>query len=140
MNTFSLAPLILVFPIVGVLFNGLIGRRFVVANRKTGERWSGWFATAMVLSAFLVSLSLFGSEVSSDYHAEIVPLFTWISIPSADFYVPWAMQIDTLSVTMMLVVTGVGVSDSHLRHRLHAWRSKLLSLLSPISTSSSSSC
>ncbi len=42
------------------------------------------------------------------YHTEIVPLFTWISIPAADFYVPWAMQIDTLSVTMMLVVTGVG--------------------------------
>jgi len=108
MNTFALAPLILVFPVIGILFNGLVGRRFVVANRKTGERWSGWFATAMVFASFLVSLSLLGSEVASGYHAEIVPLFTWINIPSADFYVPWAMQIDTLSVTMMLVVTGVG--------------------------------
>ncbi len=108
MNTFSLAPLILVFPIIGVLFNGLVGRRFVAANRKTGERWSGWFATGMVLAALLISLSLFASEVTNGFHAVIVPLFTWISIPAANFYVPWAMQIDTLSVTMMLVVTGVG--------------------------------
>ena len=108
MNTFALAPLILVFPVIGILFNGLVGRRFVVADRKSGERWSGWFATAMVFGAFLVSLSLLGSEITGGYHAEIIPLFTWINIPSADFYVPWAMQIDTLSVTMMLVVTGVG--------------------------------
>ena len=108
MNTFALAPLILVFPVIGILFNGLLGRRFVVADRKSGERWSGWFASGMVFASLLVSLSLFGSEVMNGYHTEIVPLFTWISIPAADFYVPWAMQIDTLSVTMMLVVTGVG--------------------------------
>jgi NADH-quinone oxidoreductase subunit L len=108
MNTFSLAPLILVFPGIGILFNGLFGRRFLAANRKTGERWSGWLASAMVLAAFLVSLSLLASELSNDFRTVIVPLFTWINIPSADFYVPWAMQIDTLSVTMMLVVTGVG--------------------------------
>jgi NADH-quinone oxidoreductase subunit L len=33
---------------------------------------------------------------------------TWINIPSAGFLVDWAIQVDTLSVTMMLVVTGVG--------------------------------
>jgi len=108
MNTFALAPLILVFPVIGILFNGLVGRRFVDADRKSGERWSGWFATIMVFAAFLVSLSLLGSEVANGYHIEIIPLATWINIPAANFTVPWAMQIDTLSVTMMLVVTGVG--------------------------------
>jgi NADH-quinone oxidoreductase subunit L len=108
MNTFALAPLILVFPVIGILFNGLVGRRFVVADRKSGERWSGWFATSMVFAAFLVSISLLGSEIATGYHAEIIPIFTWINIPAANFTVPWAMQIDTLSVTMMLVVTGVG--------------------------------
>ena len=38
----------------------------------------------------------------------ILPLFNWINIPGADFQVNWTLQIDTLSVTMMLVVTGVG--------------------------------
>jgi len=108
MNAFGLAPLILILPVIGILFNGLVGRRFVVANRKTGEKWSGWFATAMVLGAFLVSILLMYSLFNNDFHAEIIPLFTWINIPAANLNIPWALQIDTLSVTMMLVVTGVG--------------------------------
>ncbi len=38
----------------------------------------------------------------------VVPIADWIVIPAADFAVAWAMRVDTLSVTMMLVVTGVG--------------------------------
>ena len=54
-----------------------------------------------------------GAAVSSacpanEFHAEIVYLFDWFNIPSAGFHIPWAIQVDTLSVTMMLVVTGVG--------------------------------
>ena len=30
------------------------------------------------------------------------------------------LQVDTLAVVMMLVVSGVGVPDPYLRHRLHA--------------------
>ncbi len=38
MNAFGLAPLILVFPAIGVLFNALVGRRFVESeNRSSGE-------------------------------------------------------------------------------------------------------
>ncbi len=108
MNAFSLAPLILALPVIGVLFNGLVGRRVVVADRKVGERISGWFASLMALGAFAVSLLLFFSLQGNDFHAHIVPIFTWIHVPSAQFTIPWAIQVDTLSVTMMLVVTGVG--------------------------------
>lgn len=108
MNAFGLAPLLLVFPFIGILFNGLVGRRFVVADRKTGEKWSGWFASSMSLGALLVAVLLFFSLQSNGFHAETVQLFNWISIPSQDIVIPWALQIDTLSVTMMLVVTGVG--------------------------------
>ncbi len=108
MNAFGLAPLILIFPLIGILFNGLVGRRFVTANRETGEKWSGWFATAMVLGAFLVSILLMVSLFFNDFHVEIIPLFSWITIPAAGLEIPWALQIDTLSVVMMLVVTGVG--------------------------------
>lgn len=108
MNLFALAPLILLFPAVGFLFNGLVGRRFVDANRQNGERWVGWTATGMVMLSFLVAVGLLLSLVSHDYHVEIVPIMTWINIPAADFLVNWSLQVDTLSVTMMLVVTGVG--------------------------------
>ena len=108
MDTFGLAPLLIIFPLIGVLFNGLVGRRFVAADPKVGEKWSGWFASVMALSSFAIAVTLMLSLMSHEFHAEVVPFFDWIYIPSADFYVPWAFQVDTLSVTMMLVVTGVG--------------------------------
>ncbi|MCP4357647.1 MAG: NADH-quinone oxidoreductase subunit L [Chloroflexi bacterium] len=105
---FGIAPLILIFPVIGVLFNGLVGRRFVDYDRKTGEKWSGWFATFMALSAFVVVVLLDLGLQANHHQTVIVPLWDWIIIPSAEFSVPWEMQIDTLSVTMMLVITGVG--------------------------------
>ncbi len=103
----SIAPLLLAFPIIGVLFNGLVGRRFVNANRTTGEKWSGWFGTFMALDAFIVAVIIFFA-LRSDHHVVIVHFFDWINIESAHFNIPWAMQIDTLSSVMLLVVTGVG--------------------------------
>ena len=108
MNAYGLAPLLLVFPIIGVLFNGLIGRRFVEADRKTGEKWTGWFASAMALSAFAIAVLLYFSLSANEYHTQVVQLMDWFNVPSANFHIPWAMQVDTLSVTMMLVVAGVG--------------------------------
>lgn len=108
MNTFALTPLLIILPLIGVLFNGLVGRRFVEADRSTGEKWSGWFASVMALGVFAISLSLLFSLAAHDFHAEVVQFFDWIHVPAADFYVPWAFQVDTLSVTMMLVVSGVG--------------------------------
>jgi NADH-quinone oxidoreductase subunit L len=108
MNAFGLAPLILALPLIGVLFNGLVGRRFVEADQRTGEKWSGWFASVMALAAFAIAILLFFSLRGNDFHAEIVTMFDWIHVPSADLRFPWAIRVDTLSVTMMLVVTGVG--------------------------------
>lgn len=126
MNAFGLAPLLLIFPTIGVLFNALVGRRFVqpdyyrlrreaasdeaiaVHNDPAGEKWSGWFASLMALGSFAVAVLLALSLAGNDFHAETITLFDWFNVPAANFRVPWAMQIDTLSVTMMLVVTGVG--------------------------------
>lgn len=108
MNAFPLAPLLLIFPLIGFLINGLVGRRFVEADQSVGEKWSGWFGSVMALSSFVIALLLMLSLVNNGFQVEIITLFDWIAIPSSDFYIPWAMQIDTLAVTMMLVVTGVG--------------------------------
>jgi NADH-quinone oxidoreductase subunit L len=108
MNAFGLAPLLLLFPAIGVLFNGLVGRRFIEADAKIGERWSGWIASLMAIGSFVVAVLLFLSLRANEFQAMIAPIMDWISIPSADFYIPWAIRVDTLSVTMMLVVSGVG--------------------------------
>ncbi len=108
MNAFGLAPLLLIFPAIGVLFNTFAGRRLVAADRKTGELYAGWFASLMAIASFVVAVFLLLSLQAHDFHAETVKLFDWIVVPSAGFEIPWSIQVDTLSVTMMLVVTGVG--------------------------------
>ncbi len=108
MNAYGLAPLLLLFPALGVLFNAFFGRRFVDADRRIGERWSGWAASLMAISAFVVSVLLFATLQANHFETMIVTIADWIVIPSANFAVAWAIQVDTLSVTMMLVVTGVG--------------------------------
>ena len=108
MNAFGLAPLLLILPMIGVLFNGLVGRRFFEGSRASGEKWSGWFASGIALATFAISVLIFFSLVANGGHSETITLFDWIRIPSAGFHIPWAMKMDTLSSTMTLVVTGVG--------------------------------
>ncbi len=108
MNAFGLAPLIIILPFVGFLFNALVGRRLVEADARVGETWSGWIASLMTLSAFAIAVALLFSLRAHDYEAVVVPMLDWIRVPAAGFHVPWAVQVDTLSVTMMLVVAGVG--------------------------------
>ena len=109
MNAFGLAPLLLIFPAVGFLLNALVGRRFVESrDRNIGEKWSGWTGSAMALLALFIGILLAASLISNHFEGETIVLFNWIVIPAADFLVQWAMQIDGLSVVMVLVVTGVG--------------------------------
>jgi len=79
MNAFGLAPLLLIFPVIGVLFNGFVGRRFVESDRKTGEKWTGWFGTMMAFGAFSVAVALFLSLQAHHYHAEVIHLFASLS-------------------------------------------------------------
>ncbi|MDX1615521.1 MAG: NADH-quinone oxidoreductase subunit L [Candidatus Promineifilaceae bacterium] len=108
MNAFGLAPLIIFLPALGVVLNGFFGGDFLKYDRKIGERWSGWFASAIALASFAVAVLLAMSLSANGHEAQTIFLLDWISIPSAGFEVPWAMRVDTLSVTMMLVVSGVG--------------------------------
>jgi NADH-quinone oxidoreductase subunit L len=108
MTAYGLAPLLLLFPALGFFFNAFFGRLFVESDRKIGERWSGWAASLMAISSFVVALLLFATLEANHFEAKVIPIADWLVIPAADFAVSWAMRIDTLSVTMMLVVTGVG--------------------------------
>jgi NADH-quinone oxidoreductase subunit L len=101
---FSLVPWIIFFPVIGLLFNITFGG-MIQKRGEAGERIVGWIASIASGLAFVVSVLL---AISLYYHPEatIVPLADWIQI--GDFNAPWAFQVDTLSVVMMLVVSGVG--------------------------------
>lgn len=95
----NLIWLTIALPIVGVLFNGLLGRR-------TGYRVVSIVGPLAVLAAFLVGLGAFFELSSRGGEAVIVPLWTWATV--GDFNVSLNLLADPLSLLMVLVVTGVG--------------------------------
>lgn len=100
----QLVPLIILIPALGALINYFWGARL-------GEKVSSGIATAASLLAFVVAILLYSYLSGSNYQAVIVnpPLLDgWIRIPAGNVEIPWQLRVDTLSVTMMLIITGVG--------------------------------
>ncbi len=103
-NFYNLVPLIVIIPAIGLLIN-------LFAGKYLGEKGVGIVAVGASTGAFLVSVLLWIALVDTGFEAAVVnmPLLDgWIRIPSAGVEIPWQFRVDTLSVTMMLVVTGVG--------------------------------
>ncbi len=96
---FALVPLIVLFPLAGAVVNTFFGRQL-------GSNRSAWLSVTMAAMAFLVGLVLLGGLAGNGGQAVTVPVATWLSVGA--LHVDWAFQVDALSVTMMLVVTGVG--------------------------------
>jgi NADH-quinone oxidoreductase subunit L len=94
---FSYAPLIIAFPILGLLINMIFGRRL-------GERFVGITASSAVVLSFIVAILQFIALLGEPEGAQVM-VADWITIGSLS--VPWALKVDSLSVTMMLMVTGV---------------------------------
>jgi NADH-quinone oxidoreductase subunit L len=98
-NFFGLVPLIVFFPVAGLLLNLAFGKYL-------GEKWVGVVACGAAASSFVIAVLQLIGLVNNGYETQVVHLADWIVI--GELVIPWAFQIDTLSATMMLVVTGVG--------------------------------
>jgi NADH-quinone oxidoreductase subunit L len=96
---FNLVPLIVFLPTLGLLTNLIIGKRL-------GEKPVGWIASAASGLAFVVSVLMGIVLQINGGEAHVVHLADWIHI--GDLNVPWNFRVDSLSVVMMLVVSGVG--------------------------------
>jgi NADH-quinone oxidoreductase subunit L len=101
---FSLVPLIVFFPVIGLLINAFIGGK-ILESGKNGEKIVGWIGSLAAGFSFVVAVLLAISLISHP-EGQVVPLADWITIRTLNLR--WAFQVDTLSVTMMLVVSGVG--------------------------------
>ncbi len=95
------AWLVLAFPAAGALLNTFLGGFL-------GRRAVGWLASGAVALAFLTSLGLFAQLMGLPGHERSVTVHLWDWIRVGAFQVPAALLIDPLSITMALVVTGVG--------------------------------
>ncbi|HLC05736.1 MAG TPA: NADH-quinone oxidoreductase subunit L [Anaerolineales bacterium] len=96
-SLFAYAPLVILFPVLGLLINMSLGRRL-------GERFVGTLASLAVAASFGVAILEFVA-LQGNLEGETVLLTDWIALGGVS--IPWALKIDTLSVTMMLMVTGV---------------------------------
>ncbi|MEX2639184.1 MAG: NADH-quinone oxidoreductase subunit L [Balneolales bacterium] len=99
----GLVPYIVGIPLLGFLINGLLGMSFPAYREQ--KMLIGSLATLSVFIPFLISVWLF-LNMDSSSEASVVSLFTWIQ--AGDFTTDIAYRLDQLSVTMALVVTGVG--------------------------------
>jgi len=80
----------------------------ILVGRKLGDPGAGWLATAMAGASFVFVAITFAGLLgrSVDNRTFISVLYNWV--PVAGFKVNAALQIDPLSLTMALFVTGVG--------------------------------
>jgi|WetSurMetagenome_2_1015567.scaffolds.fasta_scaffold02887_10 NADH-quinone oxidoreductase subunit L len=94
----NLVWLIPLFPFFGFLITGLGFRRFPV-------RFSGWFASGMVLISFIFSLFIF-LKLAGGAPAETLVISDWIN--TGNLNIPVEFLVDQLTSVMLLIVTGVG--------------------------------
>ncbi len=87
---FALVPLIVLFPLAGVIVNTFFGRQL-------GPNRSAWLAVTMAALAFTIGLFQLGGLAGNGGQPITVPVATWLSV--GDLHVDWAFQVDALSVT-----------------------------------------
>ena len=94
--------LITVLPLVGFLINGLFGTK--IKNEKV----SGIIGSLMVLGSFIITVMayLHITSLPENSRTITIPLFNWITTGSLN--ISAAYLVDPLSVTMCLIITGVG--------------------------------
>ncbi|MBK7384057.1 MAG: NADH-quinone oxidoreductase subunit L [Flavobacteriales bacterium] len=93
-----LAVLVPALPLAGaVLLSAL--------RRKLSATVAGSIATALIAISFVATVILF-SGFDTEAGGRTVRILDWLNITGMD--IPLALRIDALSLTMMLIVTGVG--------------------------------
>jgi NADH-quinone oxidoreductase subunit L len=105
---FALIP---VFPLIGVLLNGLLGAKYFSKRTVHG------IAVGMAGLSFAASAAAFIKLLGEPEAVLVKKLFTWIPsslVPllggkAASFSVDLAFRYDSLTAVMTLVVTGVGL-------------------------------
>ena len=95
----NLALLVPALPLLGFLITG-------IANRQLKHNQAGIIASTTIGLSFLISVILFFTLRNSGQDSATVTLFNWIAVENLN--IPFAFLIDHLSLTMMLIVTGIG--------------------------------
>jgi NADH-quinone oxidoreductase subunit L len=96
-NVLDIVWLIPAFPLLGFVINGL-------ARRQLSKSATSVIGCGTVLISFAISIWAFIEVKNGNTH--VASYFNFISV--ASFKVPFAFQIDQLSVIFLLIITGIG--------------------------------
>jgi NADH-quinone oxidoreductase subunit L len=92
-----LVPLL---PLAGFAVNTLVGRRLA--------RTAGWLATLLLAAAFAITVAALLELLGRDPDSRVAILRGYAWFVSGDLRVAFDLRVDPLSITLALVVTGVG--------------------------------
>ena len=97
----DLVWIVIALPLLGATVLLLFGKRI-------GEPVAGWIACSTMLLAFAWSVVMFAAmrQLPEDASVQINNLYTWL--PAGQLHVDMGFYADPLSVTWILLVTGVG--------------------------------
>ncbi len=93
----ALIWLVPLLPLLGFVINGL-GRNVLSKTLSAG------IGSAVIIIPFIISLGVFMQF--SGNNPVIVHLFDWVKV--GNLSIPFAFQIDQLSILMLLIITGIG--------------------------------
>lgn len=101
----KIAFLVPLFPLLGFLINGL-------GRKNLSKSAAGIIGSGVIFLSFLTSCFLFGqvygaaSVANGNTFNSVVTLFNFIEVNA--FKIPFAFQVDQLSVLFLLIITGIG--------------------------------
>jgi len=87
-------------PLGGFAVNTLVGRRLA--------RAAGWLATLLLAAAFAITVAALLELLGKDPDSRVAILRGYAWFVSGDLRVAFDLRVDPLSITLALVVTGVG--------------------------------
>ncbi|MCH7491764.1 MAG: hypothetical protein IID05_13860, partial [Gemmatimonadetes bacterium] len=118
-----LPGLIILLPLLGFAINGALAlaaaRKSADAVRAGGEfdffengrpathHWPTWVGPGVILLAFLLTVVNFVGMLGAELNEPVIRSY-WSWITTGDLEVAAAIQLDQLSMIMMMIITGVG--------------------------------
>jgi NADH-quinone oxidoreductase subunit L len=108
-SLYSLVWLVIFLPLAGAIVQAFVGKSLIDSiGPKYGKGLVGFLAVLPIFAAFAIALAItLGLSRQPETNREaVITVFNWIQLQSIN--IPFELRVDGLSMTMALVVTGIG--------------------------------